>query len=395
MPDIEHHSNQSPATTCVISQTLHHLAQQGTPVCFYASFGHDWATLDQIPERHAIVCDYIRYREMFETATRYGRKIVHETDAGAVFRTPEGKLTIYLQLENAHAVRWMRKLGIQVSSFVGLQDGCQEGGNYECVNDMWFLRDILSIAALPLRYYTNHFIKGIHCDEHSTFSGNLWWADMGMGAARAPCHPLEWANPSELHRGWFLGSRRFAMRTRLLLTLRCRGRRVPCIEIDDTRPTILVGSIGGVEVSIERDNMASGLLEVDGYFGTRGAQQQLAFYGVLSDRAYIVDGLSHRPSHDITSEFLSIADQHGMQTIASMPFGNGDHRGLVRALHEYGAHGNGSVKKLRLMHLDEGDFADIRELFRPEVQRAPPPTSPPRRIPNRKPIRHALPLDLA
>ena len=62
---------------------------------------------------------------------------------------------------------------------------------------------------------------------------------------------------------------------------------------------ILTGSLGGVEVTIERDNIASGLLEADGYFGTRGAQRQLGFCGVMPERARVVEGLSQRDSYGI------------------------------------------------------------------------------------------------
>ena len=216
-----------------------------------------------------------------------------------------------------------------------------------------------------------------------------------MGDARQPCHPLGLVNPRELHRGWFLGSRRFPMRGRTSLTLRRTRRSIPCIEITDTQPMILTGSLGGVEVTIERDNIASGLLEADGYFGTRGAQRQLGFCGVMPERARVVEGLSQRDSYDIAREILRIADEHDLQTIACMPFGNGDHRGLVQALDEYKQRGSGNLQKLRLMHLDHDDFRDIREWFRLEVQRTPPPPSPPRDIPAREPISYALPLDLA
>lgn len=393
-PHTDRRARRKPKETCIIRQTLHQFAARRTPVCFYPSFGRDWSTIDQLPERYSVVCDYIRYRELFERAERSGHRVVHETDAGAVFRTAAGRVTVYVQAENAHALELLRVLGVQVSTFVGVDDGCSEGGNYECTNDVWFLRDVLSVATFPLRYYTNHFVQGVHCDANSTLQGHRWWAVMDMGAGRAPCHTREWSNPRELRQGWFLGSKRFSMRRRLSLTLRETRRRVPCFEITDTQPTIQVGAIGGLEVTIEQENFANGLLEVDGYFGTRGAQRQLGFYGILPDRARVVDGLSQRDAYDITKELLQIADAHGMETVACMPFGNGEHRGLVQALHEYEQQGGGALKKLRLLHLDRDDFADIRELFRPEVQRTPPPPSPPRPIPERERICHALPLDL-
>ena len=43
-----------------------------------------------------------------------------------------------------------------IHSFIGICDGCQEGGNYECVHSRPFLHPLLSASAEDLVYITDH-----------------------------------------------------------------------------------------------------------------------------------------------------------------------------------------------------------------------------------------------
>jgi hypothetical protein len=42
----------------------------------------------------------------------------------------------------------IRKSGLRISTFIGVTDGCSEGGNYECVNEMPFFRKILDLKPI-------------------------------------------------------------------------------------------------------------------------------------------------------------------------------------------------------------------------------------------------------
>ena len=188
-----------------LQQTLHQFASHRLPVCYYPSFGWDWQTLEKIPERHFIVSDYIRYSELYEQARAAGVERQYDGDDGSVFGTRDGRTIVYVQDENPNVLRRIRDLGIRIGTLIGKNDGCCEGGNYECVNDVWFLRDVIATAELPLRYYTDHLGRGLHCNEQTTLSSNLLWDANDLGLWRTPCYPTEFANPRELQPSWFLG----------------------------------------------------------------------------------------------------------------------------------------------------------------------------------------------
>ena len=44
----------------------------------------------------------------------------------------------------------------QITTFVGICDGCREGGNYECVHSPPLLDKLLAAAAMPLTYFADH-----------------------------------------------------------------------------------------------------------------------------------------------------------------------------------------------------------------------------------------------
>jgi hypothetical protein len=48
------------------------------------------------------------------------------------------------------------KAGCKVHHFVGICDGCREGGNLECVHERPFVRRLMRIAADEMHYITDH-----------------------------------------------------------------------------------------------------------------------------------------------------------------------------------------------------------------------------------------------
>ncbi len=50
----------------------------------------------------------------------------------------------------------MQTYGCQVHHFVGICDGCCEGGNRECVHERPFVRRLLRVAADGMSYITDH-----------------------------------------------------------------------------------------------------------------------------------------------------------------------------------------------------------------------------------------------
>lgn len=70
-----------------------------------------------------------------------------------------GRKTALLLLgDNNHVSERLLCSGLKVHHFVGICDGCCEGGNYECVNERPFLRRLMRIAVDGMRYSIDHSI---------------------------------------------------------------------------------------------------------------------------------------------------------------------------------------------------------------------------------------------
>ena len=72
-----------------------------------------------------------------------------------VFRSG-GKWGFLFFQDNNEVLTRIANAGYLISGFMGIRDGCTEGGNYECVNEFPFFGKVLSLANSPFSYYTNH-----------------------------------------------------------------------------------------------------------------------------------------------------------------------------------------------------------------------------------------------
>lgn len=93
-------------------------------------------------------------REDFQ---RQGRDLhlVAETEHQKLFRSG-GKWGLFLFRDNNEALQRIVAGGGRVDFFVGINDGCREGGNGECIHDAPFLGRLLAAAASPLTLFTDH-----------------------------------------------------------------------------------------------------------------------------------------------------------------------------------------------------------------------------------------------
>ncbi len=68
---------------------------------------------------------------------------------------------ITLTCDNERTLRLLINAGVKISCVVGIQDGCEEGGNHECVNSYNFFSRLSAIVPEEFLYITNHcFVKG-------------------------------------------------------------------------------------------------------------------------------------------------------------------------------------------------------------------------------------------
>ena len=83
--------------------------------------------------------------------------ILHQDQLGFHFSF-RNKDAILLCVDNNIGLSLIMDSGSKISYFIGVNDGCQEGGNYECVNSESWLNNILDVMHPDgLTYITDHF----------------------------------------------------------------------------------------------------------------------------------------------------------------------------------------------------------------------------------------------
>lgn len=146
---------------------LESLRADGQRLCFYPSCGRRelWAVMGLEAEVFVFSDFRARTRQGRERFwegieadfRRHGQplQLVKATVRTRVFRCGEKWGFLFFQdnnevLARIQAAKW------RISYFVGICDGCREGGNYECVHASPFLGKLLAAAAMPLMYFADH-----------------------------------------------------------------------------------------------------------------------------------------------------------------------------------------------------------------------------------------------
>jgi len=140
---------------------------QNRRLCFYPSCGNRliWPILN-VDAEIFVFSDYFpqsstgRGRFWFEFKERL---LVHGYEVSEVFSTVKtrvfkiGEKWGFLFIEdNNEALKRIRSSRLTIDSFVGICDGCMEGGNYECVHEEPFLEKLLEASSERLDYFTDH-----------------------------------------------------------------------------------------------------------------------------------------------------------------------------------------------------------------------------------------------
>lgn len=146
-------------------------------LCFYPSAGESllWAVmrLDAanfvMVEKQSRLGLWSRIKRSFEQQG-LAPQLVHASREGVVFDC-RGKRTWLLFADNNRALARVREAGLRVSHFVGICDGCCEGGNLECVHERPFLRGLMPVAADGMRYITDHSepLEDRHRNRHGRY----------------------------------------------------------------------------------------------------------------------------------------------------------------------------------------------------------------------------------
>lgn len=157
---------------------LAEIGRSGGRLCFYPSCGSSllWAVM-RLDADIFVFSDY--YAKNADERKRFWHLIERDFRANAaelttvkstirtrVFKSGSKWGFLFFQ-DNNDALDRIVSVGCKISIFVGINDGCCEGGNYQCVHEEPFIGKVLAISAELLTYFTDH--SSTLVDLHETY----------------------------------------------------------------------------------------------------------------------------------------------------------------------------------------------------------------------------------
>jgi hypothetical protein len=247
-----------------------------------------------------------------------------------------GSKVIQLALDNNAALRLLFTLGVKISCVLGLNDGCCEGGNYECSYHTGGLGRLMPIIEEGCLWLTDH--------HYPMWERTPW----SMKPAEAPIcfsHPEIWHYPAP-------------PRARIL-----QWNPLPTVEFHS----------GATAVRIVHDSVWSHLSTLDALVlpqrtaKSPGCQWYLHPDARSSGRRHIPTGLAGRPPYlALMGEYptrsvlplVRAARGQGARRMGVFPGFRGFSRQVVEELTESDL---GDIESVDFFHLHRGDFAWSRK----------------------------------
>jgi hypothetical protein len=97
------------------------------------------------------------WRKFLRFCTPHAIDEVGETEDVKIFRIDQRKWGLFFFLDNNSVLKLIQQSGYKIFWFIGKNDGCREGGNYECVNKTEFFSKILKLMSKSgMTYITDH-----------------------------------------------------------------------------------------------------------------------------------------------------------------------------------------------------------------------------------------------
>jgi hypothetical protein len=149
------------------NQFLKSIYNKAQKLCFYPSCGSNllWSVMDMSADIF-IFSDYapktsqdfdLFYSKIENDFQKNDKPIIliGGTPSCRIFKSGNQTGFIFFT-DNNQVLSYIENWGCTINTFIGITDGCGEGGNYECVNDEPFLRKVLKLKKTHLDYFTDH-----------------------------------------------------------------------------------------------------------------------------------------------------------------------------------------------------------------------------------------------
>jgi|GEM_PF-2839924 len=375
---------------------------QGKSVCFYPSCGENLRGLAEMPYELFVLSDYRPHRSLYRLGRvsngvtmealrepqyaaerrRFFASVSYSL-GGVLLRAStirtrvfqkDGKWFVLFFQDNNEAIARIKSAGLKVSCFIGKNDGCNEGGNYECVNEWPFLRKVLRIAADRMVYITDHF-------RRATKYGRGWLKSNSYLLARSPrlFDSFYQSRPADLNEvdkrsvyglaGWvFVRKGVLFTRDDSRPTVPYMARRhflLPDYSEETVEYLVLRHpqrirgkSFKRVRLSFEFDDIGVAVAQSDGLIVSQHCFELMREDGLPQDKFYVVRNWSFetRNAKVFMERILRLANERRWRVVSTLPFGGGVHEGILQAACEW----EGDLPEVvRIFHIDPSDFNDI------------------------------------
>lgn len=343
-----------------VETILTEAAREGRRILFYPSSGENLKWVFDIDYDMVISADYLcgvnteskhRRSHWKGCIKHFGQedvKLLSSTEEARVYEF-KGKRGIHLFKENKEVLEIIKNTGNRISCFVGVCDGCLEGGNTYCVNDPEFLTQVVSISSPGMLYITDHS----NIIPYDTYKG------------KCAVHNLE----------YILKDKRFFRSDPTICKSNQHGGgygNVVHYMVSNHTPTVYEWRNQRLRVTIEHDNIANHFSEISGAllsnYTKRVLEERYRFEeSECENKIVTVDHEYFRPSigknwssEESLCKLLETCEENKWDTVGTTVFGENQHSGFIGILDKW----NGQYPKwIRLFHLDSNDYAELKGKF--------------------------------
>lgn len=323
----------------VSSEILAHFVNFWKPasrVGFYPSSGHDIGPVLELDWDACFFADVflgVRARSQLLRFLRDPRQeitMIEENEDFLVFEKGS-KRGYYLFIENNQAIDLITRVAGCLHLFIGVRDGCVEGGNFECVNNLPYIEKVVKLA--PPEGMDLYL-------DHSEFF--------------------------DLYPEFIFDRKRVQYMQKLPLKLNKHPlgptRHYHVVE---HVPEITRWTHGNLTLTIEHDNLVNHYAELDGIVGPAICRKMVnARKKYNQDKFYIPPLYFFYPhlkpgwtaKHSLESIYR-VTQERGWRTVGVTAFGQGDHDGFLSIITRWVCE---NPLWLRFFHLDRDDFQSLK-----------------------------------
>jgi hypothetical protein len=310
-------------------------------VVYYPSSGEDIEAVLKLPCDSYFFSDYCHGHSSAITADRLRRISglkIHSCDEDVIVFQYGSKWGYFLRIDNNEVIQLIQKMCGHLDIFIGVRDGCEEGGNYECVNKMPFLSKVVCLAPpTGLDLYL----------DHSGFFD----------------HYPQYIFENRIIR--YLGEGRFHFSEDQIAAIRHYHVTNHASEIAEWKN-------GLFKLTIEFDNIINHIYELDVVICSPlcrklallslGEKIKNKFF-IPPQNLFAAEFQNAQTANTLLLRILRISQENGWQNIGITAFGLGNHGEFLRLLKE------ADMKKpiwIRIFHLEDDDFSMLKEKMKRE-----------------------------